>query len=287
MKYYLTLALSFFFSFSFAQCIIGPSSLDDAIYISSNGYQASINYCPIVLDGIGSCQTWATEVAHPDVNIIRKKYQYKVLQLFEETTIQFNVGLSIQNLSNQFLAFNNQTIESLAPYMNDSFTSFTETPSNLPFQRVTPYFFIMDGCPSTWGSEILISSRKFNIPVNSLYMENQYGVSRCIAGVIGDIDLTHWNKAISINITLQPGEYWFYVGFEIINNTSNWGWINWSISQNSNTCEPAVVLPQMLLAKPIKYEKVVLMNNEYKGMLLYDRQNNKYYDFTLREVIVK
>lgn len=294
MKNIVTILTFFFLLLSnalFSQCEIGSNSNSDATYISPNGFNASVNYGPPSLAGVGSFQTWETQVNSDLFSAIRKKYPYYVMVLTEETTLQLNIGLSVQNLGDGFYLFPNQTIDELTNIMSPNFTSFNYSPPLMPLPRVWVDFFIMDGCPHLEDSQILISSKNINYPVSYMYFENQYGVSRCLSGYIGYIDVKPWNKIITVGIILPAGEYWFYVGMEIEDGVSNWGWVQWSVTQNLTPCNPEVIYPSLQvnattsLTKP-KFEKVSVMNQSYRGILLYDREAGKYYDLTLREVIL-
>lgn len=281
----------FLSNIGYSQCEIGSNSNFDATYISPNGFNASVNYGPPSLAGIGSFETWETQIDTDLFSGIRKKYPYYILALTEETTIQLNIGLSVQNLGNGFYLFPNQTIDELTNVMSPDFTSFNYSPPLMPLPRTWVDFFLMDGCPHLEDSQILISSKNINYPVSYMYFENQYGVSRCLSGYIGYIDVKPWNKIISVGLTLPAGEYWVYVGMEIENGVSNWGWVGWSVTQNLTPCNPEVVFPTLQLNTPQsddtpKFKKVLIMNQSYRGVLLYDTINDKYYDFTYREVFL-
>lgn len=281
---------------SFTQCVVQLNN-GDAWYVGVP-YDSSINYAPPSLDGIGSTLTWETETSTEQFTAIRKKYQYRILNLSEETTFQWNIGYSFQNFGNGVYSFPHQTINELTPIMQPTLFSFLMPPSEIPLPRVGFDFFMMDGCPHEESTNVLVSSKKVSIPVDYMIFENELGVTRCVSGIVGDIDMNSWNKGVKIGLTLPAGEYWFYVGFEIDNGISNWGWIQWSLTYSLTPCSEIDVFfepfekPFETYEKPKethihRYKKVVLMEGPYRGILLYDELQDRYYDFTLREVKLK
>ncbi len=268
-----------------SQCEISQNG--DAWYVAIP-YQSGINYCPPSLNGQGSCLTWETSIGSDLYSGIRKKYQYRILNLTQETSFQLNIGSNPQNFGNGFFSYPYQNLNELQNIMSEDYTSFLYTPQNIPLYRTGIDFFIMDGCPHDESSSIIVSSKYVGYPVDYMFIQNEHMVGRCLSDTIGYIDLNPWNRMAIVGLTLPAGQYWIYVGFEIENGVSNWGWIQWSLTLNLTPCNVDVFF-ETTLQKPkessiSRYKKVVLMDGPYRGILLYDDLEHRYYDFTLREV---